>query len=329
MGGIYIVLNKYELARKHYESAIDKYYDYCKFKSLKIKRGVENRLKIKLRKLNLTHERDYEEIELDDGEETDKFNFGNKQDVVSVGPSQLTEIHQNILKSQNNKLNLENKCETFTSEKVQNESNAARNDLNSKTSSESLELISNYKASLERKLSETSLLETKTFMSDEIIEEIDSHKNLASVFKEALHKRNDESINTELEMNKKQSVEIAPSEDFSHKEKLEFREETNDLNSTAESNRILQENYKKILWEKEKRDEERANFEKDQQNQNLDETTTTPKDASYHSAGTTMFDISKKFMPDVNALNNLDKITTETTQDSAEVVTKSNTFTIK
>ena len=288
-----------------------------------------------MKRLGLTNQElkgfniDEDMLEKDDEDELekdDKFDFGK------VDHTDKIDTKSGLIKIK--KYKLENPAkENPPSEKVTEMESLNKDKL--KFKEPSLKLINISKDNIDSKTSETtSFQQTKTFMSREIVEEIVvtkdslisdfekektkpiepiiieySYKNLKEIAKEAisLPQINSESIqNTEiLKPDRKQSIKL-----------------DDDFKNTGEYINQLQNDYKNILWQKEKMDEERDELErskgKDFENtqkedaKSIQTITAISEDTSDVQFNKLVIsDPLKQLVPNVNVLKNLDLITSE------------------
>ncbi len=278
----------------------------------------------------------------DELDQKDKFEFGIKDDTSNLDKNNgLKKIEKNKLKSTNSEVEALNREKVTETKSIVNNHEEIRDP--------SLKLSSNFKETINHKLNETpSILDTKPFMGKEIIEEIETHKNISNVFKEAI----DVSKRDETPLYNDKNLKVIAKEALNvskiNYEANERAESTNtrkksvtledDLKNTTEYVNQLQEEYKKILWEKEKMDDD---MEKEQntnglenaqieEKKSIETTTTLVEEASGAHDGLqpVISDALKKHMvPKANVLENLDQITSEpqTNQIQTESVTKSST----
>jgi hypothetical protein len=282
--------------------------------------------------------------DLDELDQKDKFEFGIKDDTSNLDENNgLKKIEKNKLKS----IKVEVEVLKPTPEKVTGTKSILNNQ--KELQDPSLKLSSNFKETINHKLNETpSILVTSPFMGKEIIEEIKTFTNISNVFKEAIDvtKRDETPLYSDknLKVIAKEALN-APQINYEANEKAEStntRKKSvtleDDLKNTTEYVNQLQEDYKKILWEKEKMDEE---MEKEQNTNGLEnaqieekksiETTTTlieEASGAHDGLQPVISDALKKHMvPKANVLENLDQIINEPqkNQIQTELDTKSST----
>ena len=214
---------------------------------------------------------------LEEQEERDKFQFESS----NMDETKKLDVNNSLIKISKNKLRIENSAiETIISEKVTEVKSI--NDEQPLLKEPSLKLSSNFKETIGHNLSENSpMLETKIFMSKEIVEEIDTHKNETVSLKEEMiipskkqeivkisdtkkieyNHENLKLIAQEAVNIKRINTEANQTLEINNNRKQSVISEDG-LKTTAEYVSKLQEDYKNVLWQKEKMDEEREELER-------------------------------------------------------------------
>lgn len=325
---IYSLLNNDELAINYYEKAIKEFYEFCKISSVKISKKIENRIFSRMKRLGSTTQElkgfniDEDELELE-MEMDDKFDFGK------VDYTDKLDTKSGLIKIK--KYKLENPVKEYPpSEKVTKMESLNKDQ--SEFKEPTLKLISIGKDNIDSKTSETTYFQqTKTFMGKEIVEEIVvtkdslisdfekektkpiepitteySYKYLKEIANEAISLPQINSESTQntgiLKPDRKQSIKL-----------------DDDFKNTGEYINQLQNDYKNILWQKEKMDEERDELERAQskdfentQKEDAKSITAISEDTSDVQFNKLVItDPLKQLVPNVDALKNLDQITSE------------------